>query len=720
MKKQVLNFALSLGLLFPSLISSQEKRIQPCNTYAAMEEYFIKNPEAKVAYEKNQIKMQKEYEDLLEIKGQSKSAAVQYTIPVVFHILHLGGSENISDAVCINAINQINLDFSAGGSDFSSIFAPFQALYVNSDIKFMLAKKDPSGNCTTGINHIYSTKTDWDQSLTSNYTGITWSPTKYLNIIIVKQVVPQGTVTGGGIIVGYTYKPGTWGTGASQDAIVYRHDFLSNIDDIRSLSHEAGHWLNLAHTFGNTNNPGVSCGSLSGGDGVNDTPDTKGNFSACPASSTNSAIVCTSNQNPYYQNVQNIMDYSNCPKNFTQGQSLKMQAALSSATSGRNNLWSAQNLISTDVNGTSPCKPTADFLSINNSYTVCSGGSLTMKDFSFNGTVSSYQWAANNSAIVISPNNSITSITFSNVGVTNVSLTVGNAQGSTTKVKTVTVLNGMAAINGSYFESFEDAGLPQDWLIINSPIATVTWEQTNTAAFDGAMSYYIDGQQAVANEVDILQMPMINVLNNQTDSLKFSYSYARGSNTNNDVLKIQVSTDCGGLWTNLATLSSSQLAAGSGGINPNPFFPSTTAEWKTYNISEHPFWPNYINSQSLLVRFNFQQGSAGVRNNFFIDAASFGAQDVGINQLTKSVNLSLFPNPSNSESYLKFTLSEPKSVKINVIDVLGKNMLPEINSDLSSGEQIITINKDNKLAKGIYFINLSINGTKMYKKLVLN
>jgi hypothetical protein len=197
-----------------------------------MEEYFIKNPEAKVAYEKNQIKMQKEYEDLLEIKGQSKSAAVQYTIPVVFHILHLGGSENISDAVCINAINQINLDFSAGGSDFSSIFAPFQALYVNSDIKFMLAKKDPSGNCTTGINHIYSTKTDWDQSLTSNYTGITWSPTKYLNIIIVKQVVPQGTVTGGGIIVGYTYKPGTWGTGASQDAIVYRHDFLSNIDDL--------------------------------------------------------------------------------------------------------------------------------------------------------------------------------------------------------------------------------------------------------------------------------------------------------------------------------------------------------------------------------------------------------------------------------------------------------------------------------------------------------
>lgn len=720
MKIQLLNFALSLGLLFPSLITSQEKIIQPCNTYAAMEDYFTKNPEAKVAYEKTQIKMQKEYEDLMETKGNSKSAAVQFTIPVVFHILHIGGSENISDAVCINAIDKINLDFSAGGSDFSSIFPPFQALYVNSDIKFMLAKKDPSGNCTTGINHTYSTKTDWNQALTSNYTGITWNPSKYLNVIIVNQIVPQSTVTGGGVIIGYTYKPGTWGTGASADAIVYRHDYLNNFTDIRLLSHEIGHWLNLAHTFGNTNNPGVICGSLSGGDGVSDTPDTKGNFSSCPASSTNSAIVCTSNQNPYYQNVENIMDYSSCAKNFTQGQTIKMQAALSSATSGRNNLWSAQNLINTDVNGNVPCKPTADFLSINNSYTVCSGGSLTMKDFSFNGIISSYQWAVNNSATVISPNNSITSISFSNVGVTNVSLTVANAQGSTTKVKTVTVLNGMAAINGSYFESFEDEGLPQDWLIVNSSAASTTWEQTNSAAFDGVSCYYINGQQAVVNEVDILQMPMINVLNNQTDSLKFSYSYARGSNTNNDVLKIQVSTDCGGTWSNLTTLSSSQLAAGSGGLNPNPFFPSISSEWKTYNISEHPFWPNYINSQSLLVRFNFQQGSAGVRNNFFIDAASFGGQDVGINQLTKSLNLTLSPNPSNSESYLKFNLSESKSVKVNVVDVLGKNMLPEINNNLFSGEQIITINKDNTLTKGLYFINLSINGIKMHKKLVIN
>ena len=112
----------------------------------------------------------------------------------------------------------------------------------------------------------------------------------------------------------------------------------------RNLSHEIGHWFNLTHTFGNTNNPGLVCGSSAGGDGVSDTPDTKGNFSTCPASSTNTAFTCTSpnptNTANYYQNVQNFMDYSSCPRNFTTGQTNKMRTAAQSATSSRNNLWS--------------------------------------------------------------------------------------------------------------------------------------------------------------------------------------------------------------------------------------------------------------------------------------------------------------------------------------------------------------------------------------------
>lgn len=721
MKKQLINVALSFAFLSPFLGFGQLGRIQPCNTYAAMEEHFANDPAAKVNYEKAQAKMEKEYQDLLITKNtlQGKAAAVQYTIPVVFHILHQGGTENITDAQCIAALNQVNIDYAAAGSDFSTIFAPFQSLYVNSDIKFMLAHKDPQGNCTTGIEHIMDSRTTWSQTAVStNYTGLTWNPTKYLNIFIVKEIISSSPVVGGGIIVGYTYKPGTWPSGANQDAIVYNHGFLGGLD-ARSLSHEIGHWFNLTHTFGNTNNPGVQCGSVSGGDGVSDTPDTKGNFGQCPASSTNSNIVCTgvSGSTPYYQNVENIMDYSNCPKNFTQGQTTKMHAALNSATSGRNNLWSANNLVVTDVNIAIPC---SEFISSTNLYTVCSGGSLTMQDLSA-GTISTYQWSADNGAIIASPTSTSTSITFPTAGVSNVTLTVSNGQGSGVKVKTVTVVNGVATINGPYTESFEGSGTPQDWQVINEPPTSAGWSQTNGAAFDGVNSFFVDGSQEQANEVEILQMPIMNTLNYPNDSVKFSYAYARQSSNQNDILKVQASTNCGASWNDIVTFSASQMAANSGGILTGaPFYP-ILSQWKTYNLSAHPNWSNYQASQSLLIRYFFQEGTTGGGNNFFIDAMTVGGgSHVGMNELTKSISLNLYPNPTNGAANINFNLSDASAIKINVVDVLGKNVLPEINSNLSAGQQNFTINKDNTLPKGIYFVNLSLNGAKMSSKLIIN
>src|SRR5690606_11678263 len=94
----------------------------------------------------------------------------------------------------------------------------------------------------------------------------------------------------------------------------------------------------------------------------------------------------------------------------------------------------------TDVNSTTACAPKAEFYPTTMSFTVCKGGSLNTKDFSYNGTISSYQWAADNSAIVASPNASITSINFPLVGISNVTLTASNSQGSGVTVKAVTVV----------------------------------------------------------------------------------------------------------------------------------------------------------------------------------------------------------------------------------------------------------------------------------------
>lgn len=719
MKKQLKNIALIGALVASSMGMAQQDKLQPCNTYAAMEEYFAANPEAKKSYEANQ-----DYLHNLLLQNQANmannaTAAFEYTVPVVFHILHVGGSENIADNVCINALAQVNSDFAKMGSDVNTVASPFNNLYINSDIKFMLAKKDPNGNCTNGIVHRYDVRTDWAQNNPgSNYNGITWDPTKYLNIIIVKQIIPTGTVTGGGIIVGYTYKPGTWGTGASQDAIVYNNGFLNGLD-ARSLTHEIGHWLNLAHTFGNTNNPGVVCGD----DGLYDTPPTKGNFSSCPSSSSGNS--CSSTTTVYaagQQNTQNFMDYSSCPKNFTTNQTNAMRTALASSVSNRQNLWQNSNLVFTGINNNTPCSPIAEYYSTNNSYTVCAGGTLTFKDFSYNATVTSYNWAGDNGAIAASPNSSITAMTFPTIGTTNVTLTVGNSTGSTTKVRQVIVRDATAGIVGPFTESFESTGIPLGWSVMNQNIGSATWDQTFDAAYDGAACFMINGALSSANQVDILETPIIDVLNNSNKTFTVAIAYAQKTSTHNDQLKIEASRDCGGTWSNITVLSGSQMQSNSGGVTALSYTPVVPEEWVVWTLSGYPAWNSFINSPNVTVRFTFTEGSAGSGNNIFIDAINFfgAGNGTGLTQLTKNLNLSVYPNPSNGEATLNFNLNESASVKVNVVDVLGKQMLPEVSANYGSGENTLVLNKNNQLAKGIYLVNISINGTTVTKKLVIN
>ena len=738
MKKQISILSLGLALTGSNLGFSQETKIQPCNTYAAMEQYFAANPSERVAYEARQKNFQAEYEaSLNNHRAANRTTAVQYTVPVVFHILHQGGAENVSDSVCIKALAEVNRVYARETVDTASIFTPFKNLYISSDIKFMLAKKDPNGNCTSGIVKHIDDKTNWDQTSASSnasYWPYTWDPTQYLNVYIVANIIPTGTVTGNGIIVGYTYLAGTWGTGNARDAVVYRYNFLSpNAPsyDARSLAHEMGHWLNLAHTFGNTNNPGVSCGSSSGGDGVSDTPDTKGSFGNCPQSSTNTAYTCTSpdpnysSGNVYYQNVQNIMDYSGCPRNFTAGQTARMRATLSGTNNlgGRNNVWSTTNLNFTDVNGAGLCTPISQFLSANNSYTICSGGSLNMKDVSYNGIITSWQWSADNGATIAAPSASNTAVTFNTPGSTNVTLQVSNAQGTTSYVRNVTVLDGTPIINSTYMESFENGGqgLPADWTTYSAPVGTTIWQQTYNAALDGSYSYFVDGTNTNAGQSGWLQMPVMDLLNNQNCVFSFEYAYAQETASQDDLFKVQLSSDCGASWTDVVILGAYQMQLNSGGVTSAPYIPTSTSEWKKVVVSNgnYPNWSLFTNSPSVIARFNFTEGSTSNGNDFYLDVINFDIP-TGINELTKSIKLTMYPNPSTGATNLDFSLSGSSSVKINVVDVLGKEVLPAEDYSFGSGNHVVAINKNQSLSQGVYFVNMSLNGAKMSKKLIIN
>ncbi|MBA3683473.1 MAG: hypothetical protein H0W73_20250, partial [Bacteroidetes bacterium] len=294
-----------------------------CGSTEAQNEWFAQHPELKIKYDKlqqeasdldkEQYKTGYKQTDLLQ--KTSAVAASIYTIPVVFHILHQGGSENITDAQVIDAIKILSRDYNKQNADTSLVVPQFTNSIGNSKIQFELATIDPTGNCTNGIIRHWDAKTAWTSGF-GDYI-YSWPRAKYLNIYVVKTIASGAA--------GYTYLPGS-GVPAAVDAIVILSSYVGsigsgNVGTSRALTHEVGHWLNLPHVWGGTNQPGVACGN----DGVSDTPVTKG-FTSC---ALGNAIICNAG---ITENVQNYMDYSYCSRMFTNGQAVRMTTALNSST----------------------------------------------------------------------------------------------------------------------------------------------------------------------------------------------------------------------------------------------------------------------------------------------------------------------------------------------------------------------------------------------------
>jgi len=680
---------LFIFLTIISFLKTSAQNLKSCGHDELTQKIWQANPAIKDAYLKR----------IQQSANFSKPASVPaYTIPVVFHILHLGGSENISDAQVLDALYILNRDFRKQNADTISILPPFQAVDVN--FEFRLATKDTSGNCTTGIIRHYTPLAHWD-ILPQNYI-YTWDPSKYLNIYIVKDI-PTFNSTGA-----YAYAPGS--TGPAEDAIVAIHGGVGSIgtgtqQHSRGLTHEVGHWFGVPHIWGN-GNPGIACGD----DGIGDTPVTKG-FYTCPSTTV---AICNVG---VAENHQNYEDYSGCGMMFTAGQAAVMTAAINSTLAGRNNLWTNTNLIATGViNPLGSCQLIAEAGSSNNTYTVCAGQAIMFNDYSYNGTVTAWSWSATGSAVLINSTTSSATIIFPSAGIQTVSLQVSNSTSSAVITKTVLVLNtGVITVGNA--ESFEATGLPVGFAISNT--AGAPWAQSIVAASSGNKSFFIDGSQEPASDVNILETTSYDFLNNPGAAFSFKYAYARYNSSNTDVFKVQAN-GCGAGWVDIYQPNNISLCSGSGGTSSTPFFPTST-QFKTYILSNHPSFSPFLNLANVKLRFYFKEDSvSGNGNNFFLDDLNFDTPNgVRENNLSSSVSLKLYPNPANGLVTLDLVLSEAAVINCSVTDITGRIVEKQNGFNLSSGNHSFIINKNITLESGIYLVDLNVNGTKISRKLII-
>jgi PKD repeat protein len=682
--------------------TGQTEDTRTCGHHHATEWLFERHPESRGQSIADDAALEAFTRDFIA-NGTAGQREELIIVPVVFHIIHDNGPENISDEQVYSAIEVANRDFRFLNTDASQIIDEFTDITGDAFIEFRLAQRDPQGNCHTGINRIVSPLT---------YVGdgdvkdlINWPRESYLNVWVVENA--SGAA-------GYSLYPGSVASNqnAVNDGIVLAHDYTGNIGTSnnyrsRTLTHEAGHWMNLRHTWGNSNSPGEA-DNCDQDDNVDDTPETRG-WTSC----TLDGESCGS-----LDNVQNYMEYSYCGRMFSQGQIDRMRAAMYSNVADRVDLWTAQNLEDTGVSE-EPILCQARFSA--GRRTICAGDSVQLIDESFHGVT---EWTWN-----FSDGTSTTGeqpwVTFDSPGFYDVELVAGNGTEtvSATESNYIQVLpNG--AMDLPFADGFEAEFLDsENWFHNNTFYDGDGWEVTTAGAATGGQSMWIRNySNDIEFNTDALitsTMDMSNVLEIQV-SYKWAYAF-RGTDEDeddtDDRLKIYASGDCGATW-NLRRMHRGYTDLPSAPPHPFMFIPNGPDEWKE-NTLVLPY-EVYLTDQFRL-KFEFE---SRLGNNIFLDDVNIiavGTNDIAQATANGKLDLRLYPNPTGTDgaATLEFRTVDAHDASIEVRDLAGRVVAqPLAASRLTPGLQRIDMSTAGWSA-GVYMVTVNLDGNRATERLIV-
>jgi hypothetical protein len=690
-----------VAFLLVCLTTVQAQDAFHCATDVAMRKFYNEHPGAE-AKKRAELKSRSTQPQL-----KTSSITATYIVPIVFHIMHLGGPENVSDSQIKDAVRILNRDFAKQNPDTIEIISAFKNVADSAKVQFVLATKDPSGNCTNGIIHHYSTDTDWNENSPTLFS-FTWDPTKYMNVYIVRSI----TLGNGFPAAGYTYYPGTWVSGSLYDAIVVLNNYMGSIGTgssflSRVLTHEVGHWLGLAHVFGYFQTAGIDC---SDDDFIADTPPTIG-YSTCPDANLPALYqTCTPGID---ENYQNYMDYSYCVRMFTKDQCQAMQAVLQDNTSGRDNLSTTGNLLATGVINPIACAPIADFK--NNRTKICAGNTVIFTDDSGNGLPTSYNWTFTG-GIPASSTSSAPAVTYPNPGVYSVTYFSSNSIGSSvpvSKTNLITVTSNTAVYSNNWTEGFENANtFAIDWLL-KSTSGSGLWERSGTAAYNGVFSAKIPRLFNTRKNRSTMTGTSVNLSGLANPFLNFRVAAAENVPNHTNFLKVFASTDCGNSWTEIYSKVSAVLKTSN--TTAQDFIPSAN-EWRAESIDLSALQPKTF----VLFKFEYVRDTVASPNNIYIDNINISSGATSINDAdTQAIqNLVVYPVPAKDEVHLRFSLSSKQSIRFSLMDVLGRQTDIIAETSFTAGEQNFKIDLKDR-TNGIYFLRMEINGTEVTRKILV-
>ena len=204
----------------------------------------------------------------------------------------------------------------------------------------------------------------------------------------------------------------------------------------------------------------------------------------------------------------------------------------------------------------------------------------------------------------------------------------------------------------------------------------------------------------------------INLIGAVNPRVEFMAKWA--TETSFDYTRIQVSTNFGSTWTNLAGRYTATVSGQPSyhGVQP----------WIYERISLNP----YI-GQRVKLRFNYVTDGGVPGDGFYFDNFRVvnytDGPGVGISQNGSEIPLSFalyqnFPNPFNPATKINFDLPRSAFVSIKLFDILGREVKNLVNSNMDAGKYTIDLNASD-LAGGVYFYRIETSEFSDTKKLML-
>jgi hypothetical protein len=229
------------------------------------------------------------------------------TVDVVVNVVYQASPQNVSDSQIKSQIAVLNRDFAARNPDREKVPAPWRGLVTDSRLRFKLARVVRKRTTRSSF------ATDDGVKRASGGGVAPFQPKTHLNLWVCALAVG---------VIGYAQFPG--GPTATDGVVIDTHAFGTKgtaqapFDLGRTATHEVGHYFNLRHIWGDTED-------CSGSDFVADTPNCAGpNFQ----SPSFPQVSCSNGPNG--DMFMNYMDYVDDAAMFmfTSQQVLRMRTAL--------------------------------------------------------------------------------------------------------------------------------------------------------------------------------------------------------------------------------------------------------------------------------------------------------------------------------------------------------------------------------------------------------